>query len=274
MSEIIAKDWEHLNKVLFRNTLVRGSGRYRSQEVFRGLDCATYELSSSLQRLHDRAHEVEDLLLGNFRLYSGLQPAVYKSHWSWIALAQHHGLPTRLLDWTHSPLVAAHFATSNVGAFHADGVVWAIDIPKYRALVPPKILEVLNTKQTSLCTVEILDELTLGGGFQKLASLSKRDFFVLFEPPSLDERISAQRGLFSIPSTAKKPLDSFLIEYPAIFRKIVIPAKLKWAIRDRLDQANVNERVLFPGLDGLTDWLKRHYRPIDALLSERGLDSK
>jgi len=45
------------------------------------------------------------------------------------------------------------------------------------------------------------------------------------------------------------------------WRKIVIPAELKWEIRDKLDQANITERVLFPGLDGLTKWLSRHYSP-------------
>ena len=55
--------------------------------------------------------------------------------------------------------------------------------------------------------------------------------------------------------------DNWLIKHPEIYRRIIIPAGLKWEIRDKLDQANITERVLFPGLDGLASWLKRHYQP-------------
>jgi hypothetical protein len=52
-------------------------------------------------------------------------------------------------------------------------------------------------------------------------------------------------------------------QHPSLCRRVVVPARLKWEIRDKLDQANINERVLFPDLDGLSRWLTRYYLPAD-----------
>src|SRR5207248_10069083 len=82
------------------------------------------------------------------------------------------------------------------------------------------------------------------------------------EPPAFDSRIVNQYALFSVTS----PVDLNLAKFA---QRIVIPAELKWEIRDKLDQANVTERVLFPGLDGISRWLGRYYAPRTA--SQRDL---
>jgi hypothetical protein len=60
---------------------------------------------------------------------------------------------------------------------------------------------------------------------------------------------------------ADSSLDRLLERHPELVRRIVIPAELKWEVRDKLDQANITERVLFPGLDGLSRWVARYYAP-------------
>jgi hypothetical protein len=64
-------------------------------------------------------------------------------------------------------------------------------------------------------------------------------------------------------SSAGGVLHDWLDEHPEVYRKVVIPARMKWEVRDKLDQANVSERVLFPGLDGLSAWLRRYYSDRD-----------
>src|SRR5579871_1248391 len=86
-------------------------------------------------------------------------------------------------------------------------------------------------------------------------------FVVFFEPPSLDDRIVNQYALFSLMSDPAAELDQWLGQHPDLYRRIIIPHNLKWEVRDKLDQANITERVLFPGLDGLSRWLRRYYTP-------------
>jgi hypothetical protein len=62
-------------------------------------------------------------------------------------------------------------------------------------------------------------------------------------------------------SSPTAALHAWLADHPRLFRRLLIPADLKWEVRDKLDQANINERTLFPGMDGLSRWLGRYYLP-------------
>lgn len=204
---------------------------------------------------------MERHLLRNFRKYARRSVVEQDSLWNWLALAKHHGLPTRLLDWSFSPYVALHFATQNVTQFDVDGVIWAVNYKRVHEHLPQPLTAELEREGSDVFTVEMLAK--VAGSLEAFDALDATDFVTFFEPPSLDERIINQHALFSTMSNAQGRLRQWLEAHPDMYRRIVIPAELKWEVRDKLDQANVTERVLFPGLDGLSSWLKRQYSARD-----------
>jgi len=259
MREIRVSGWEELNERLYEGSFREEIGRNRSPFVYRGMSDVAQNLTTTLCRLGGKYGEMEPHLLRNFRKYATRTAVPWDSPWNWLAVAQHHGLPTRLLDWTYSPLVAMHFATADLESFGSDGVIWMVDFVRAHRLVPQKLRAHLEEEGSDVFTVEMLDR--SARELEDLGDLSQEEFLLFFEPPSLDDRIVNQFALFSVMSTASASLDAWLEAHAELARKIVVPAELKWEIRDKLDQANVTERVLFPGLDGLAQWLRRYYTP-------------
>jgi hypothetical protein len=257
MDDVRVTNWHDLQEKLFEGSWRPEIQRYRSPFAFRGMADHTHGLDTSLSRLGAHFAEMERHLLRNFRKYASLSMVDEDSIWNWLALAKHHGLPTRLLDWSFSPYVALHFVTANLDLFHLDGVVWTVDYRQVHQCLPEELKQDLADEGSNVFTVDML-----ANRFHSLAELdaiSSSPLVLFFEPPSLDERIVNQYALFSMMSGAKARLGDWLAEYPHVHRRIVVPAELKWEIRDKLDQANITERVLFPGLDGLSSWLKRQY---------------
>lgn len=257
-----ARSFEHALELLFEDSWQEPLRRFRSNLAFRGLSDARYPLRTSLARLEGPYADLEYHLLRNFRKYARLEgpPDLADSEWKWVTLGQHHGLPTRLLDWTYSPLVALHFATSAIDRFEVDGVVWCVDYVACHRELPDELARVLETAGAHVLTIQMLECVTRDlRAFDGLAR--ERPFVAFFEPPSLDARLVNQYALFSVLPDATAKLDAWLADRPALHRRVIIPREVKWEIRDKLDQANVTERVLFPGLDGLAHWLARHYAP-------------
>jgi FRG domain len=259
VNDVRVSSWNELHDRLYHGSWNASLGRFRSSRAFRGMQGPSFDLQTSLMRLGEGYDKQEGHLLRNFRKYA-LREAVHgDSVWNWLALGQHHGLPTRLLDWTYSPYVALHFATQDVEQFNVDGVVWSVDYIQTNRLLPDRLKRLLAEEGSDVFTIEMLGRIapTLPE-FDRLAA----DRFVLFlEPPSLDERIVNQFALFCVMSGPEARLDRWLDEHSDCFQRLIIPAALKWEVRDKLDQANITERVLFPGLDGLSRWLKRYYTP-------------
>jgi hypothetical protein len=269
VEEITVSGWTDLIDCLYAESWQPGIERFRSDYVFRGVANAAWStFRTSLMRLGGPYRQMEGHLLRNFRKYAHLDATSSSpgdSTWHWLAMAQHHGLPTRLLDWSYSPFVATHFATAMLDQFDADGLVWCVNYVKAHQYLPRSLRDILEDEGANVYTAEML---TRGAptlaAFDALAAAvggGTRHFAAFFEPPSLDARIVNQFALFSLMSSPDVSLDDWLGNHPDLIRKIVIPAAIKWEVRDKLDQANVTERVLFPGLDGLSSWLRRQYTP-------------
>ncbi|HZW03520.1 MAG TPA: FRG domain-containing protein [Anaerolineaceae bacterium] len=259
MNETRISNWNELQEALYANAWRADIKRFRSPYVYRGLSDAAYRLETSLMRLGGNYAQMEQHLLRNFRKYAHRDIVERDTLWHWLSLAQHHGLPTRLLDWTVSPLVAAHFATANTDKYNRDGAIWAIDYRKAHEMLPDRFKAALAEEGAEFFTVELLARLV--ESLDDLDRIQPEPFQLFFEPPSIDDRIVNQFALFSVMSDPTASLSAWLEDRPGLWCKIVIPAGLKWEIRDRLDQANLTERVLFPGLDGLSRWQKRYYTP-------------
>src|SRR5882724_2508387 len=258
MDEIRVSSWSELHERLFGDSWNEELGRYRSNFAFRGRWDAAENLVTSLTRLGGEASTLERHLLRNFRKYAASDAVPVDSSWNWLPLAQHHGLPTRLLDWTYSPDVALHFATAKREAFDRDGAVWMVDYVRAHQEAPRKLRQCLEAEGANVFTTEMLG--TVAGDLAEFDRVGE-DFVVFVEPPSFDERIVNQYALFSLMAGARSSLDNLLERHPELVRRIVIAAELKWEVRDKLDQANITERVLFPGLDGLSRWVARYYAP-------------
>jgi hypothetical protein len=150
-----------------------------------------------------------------------------------------------------------------------DGAIWCVDYNKAHALLPKRMQSILNSSISEVFTLDMLSQAAADlDALKQYSRDSGRSSFVLFvEPPSLDERIINQFSLLSMMSTSTAMLDEWLEAHDDLCYKIVLPAKIKWEIRDKLDQANINERILYPGLDGLCRWLRRYYGPRTLPLS-------
>lgn len=234
--------------------------RHRSNFVYRGVADASWPLATSLKRLGGDYTNVERPLLRSFRKYAEPGSIPGDTLWVRLSVAQHHGLPTRVLDWTVSPKVALHFATSEENHYDKDGAIWCVDVVNARALLPKLLRDILNREYAFVFSVEMLEVIASLPDFDALQA-EHGPFALFFEPPSLDSRIINQGAILSVMPGADLVLSDFLEKHPEIYRRIIIPKSLKWELRDKLDQDNVTERMLFPGLDGLSRWLKRYYGP-------------
>ena len=219
MKVITISSWRELTK-FFETTPEAAVGR-----MYRGVDRECYELIPKIARpevIGTRPWKVMEWQM--FQYFKMMAPP-YAEQMSknspdidWLVVGQHHGLPTRLLDWTSNPLVATFFAVEG-DEKDGNGAIYAEQLPT--ALKP---------------TYELEDVF----GITEVEFLSSHH---------LTRRVESQSGLFTAHPNPQVPYDTNSLI------KLVVPSGIRRSIQSQLDAYGIHRASLFPGLDGICERL-------------------
>jgi hypothetical protein len=176
----------------------------------------------------------------------------------WLALMQHHGAPTRLLDLTKSPFIAAYFAFEQTEQVQDDYVaIWGININYLRDQAVAALTEEFGEALSQ--TKNLINE----NLFEKIFYENNRRLVFPVEPFRMNRRYSLQQSIFLSTGTSTEPFMKQLSFLGAgtsqAVVKIELPAVLKHEVLRDLQKMNLNSASLFPDLDGYALSLKLRY---------------
>ena len=262
IKEIEISNLDDLTQLITEQEYRTDLDRFRSSYLYRGMPDSSFKMETSLYRnCKHLQKQLEPAILENFAKYAVIgDPTIAESVWRQMILGQHYGLPTRLLDWSHSALVGLHFATAedNMALMEEhDCMVWRIDMGEMFSLLPNRYQDIVNRKQSTIFSVDML--LEAADSLTEYDSDMGDHAMVIIEPPSINQRIVTQYSFFSIVPMDMPDIERFLDTHTNNTIKYIIRADLRWRVRDMLDQLNMSERIVYPGLDGLSKWIARHY---------------
>lgn len=184
----------------------------------------------------------------------------------WAEYAQHYGVPTRFLDWTSNPLTALYFTCRD--KTNCDGSVWLLHKINYSNFIGEH-LHIPKDKKIQEIIMDLLQE------------KSDVEFPITYTPYYVDSRMNAQSSYFMVWGTKKEALENLLkdecyeMKLPetndgertygieqeqAILFKFHVYAACKQPLLHELDMVGINEKTLFPGLDGIGKYVERKYR--------------
>lgn len=257
--------------------------------IFRGQSNINWELSSSIERVNNKykIHSYskdfqteERWMLHDFRrkVHLYMSTKIEKdNHFEWLALMQHHGSPTRLLDFTRSIYIALFFAIID-GV--EDSCIWAINVHTLRDNLL-KNGDVNYSKNEALKDEVNKHHINYANKFIDKRSIGTFPSTIIpLEPILLSERLSKQQGLFLMPTNPKVSFNKNLsgafnekeIQYSGMgiseFLEIsdsndirIIKFKISQSIYKELlkllVEMNITFEILFPGIDGLAKSLEQ-----------------
>jgi len=214
-------------------------------------------------------HSVERGLYNFFREWAAsampawaLQGDPEEVSWRTLVLAQHHGLPTRLLDWTANPLVALFFAVEGKNA--ECGKPERCDWCNRDSRSHDSVVSVLNIGRATF-TIQGMAKRKEENrnvphyGYQGTPDKGEDDddrYEVnrvgILRPPTIDARIAAQGALFTIRTYPMEPIKPSL--------QIPIPFDARGDILSELDQIGINRGTLYPDMDGIADYIEWRFK--------------
>lgn len=255
--EILIKDWQSVLELAERYDL--GDG-WNPSYLFRGQPNFAWAITPTLHRaatddMRLPLPEARSLLIVEQSLSdrfiaaasNHLHPATVESNKSmvdWWTVMRHHGVPTRVIDWTQSIFVAAYFACS--GGSKDDGAIYAL----HAGSVQNRMRELYGDTAKFPASASVDGEFTRPDS-SPIVHLAKRKNALL-------DRMLAQQGHFMINRNVRAELEDVLegcipFKRPAdeVLCKYRVPAALKPTAMRRLRAMNVTGASLFPGLDGI-----------------------
>ena len=213
---------------------------------YRGQSNHDWSLLPSLAREPSGLGRESDLIAKFKQNASLLLPSVPNNDWEWLTIMQHHRVPTRLLDWTESPLVALYFAVTS--SDNEDGALWVLEptslnreskiSPEYNNYIPNFEDHITGNYSPSALRAETMTKL------EPIAIIGPRN----------TPRMQAQLGVFTVIHREAKPVEN--VGDGQHVRKYLVPSQTKINLRRELSLLSFNRFQLFPDLESLGELLK------------------
>lgn len=241
-------------------------GLKKNEEIFfRGHTKKDHTLLPGLFRNIDKGVSKKDLWDNEADMFYEFRARAKEVHsgnltdWDILFYMQHHGVKTRLLDWSESFGVALYFALLNHDRNTSTPTIWMMN--------PYKLNEVYH-RLRDMYAPENLD---LDG--KKERKKSYAEYLIQEEPEDMIwwkqpiaiypirrvDRLTTQGGYFTIHGTDPRPIESIIPETENIWKKIELPASAIESALLFLDQAGITHYTMFPDLDGLSNYLNKKY---------------
>lgn len=233
--------------------LERSEGQVNQTVWYRGQGSAEWPLIPYYLRL--KGSQSESTLLKRFKQSAAMLIENHpKNYFDWIFLMQHYGVPTRLLDWSESPLIALYFAVENlVRDGDIDGALWLLS--------PSKLNRNAHiTDKDEYDYIPSFDDQELQG--YSIDSLNGSSRFDLFPVATIatrnNPRLQAQLGVFTIHHRDITPIEE--VGDGSHVEKLIIPSESKERIKKQLSILGYSKFQLFPELSSIGDIIKESFQ--------------